>query len=56
MPVWIDVGTEDPFHNAAVHYAHEIHAQLQVWPGGHDSRYWHSHMRQYLAFYARHCA
>jgi hypothetical protein len=55
-PVWIDVGTEDPFHNAAVHYAREIHAQLHVWPGGHDSGYWHSHMRQYLAFYAQHCA
>jgi len=24
--------------------------------GGHDSGYWRSHMRQYLAFYARHCA
>jgi hypothetical protein len=55
-PVWIDVGTEDPFHNAAVHYAHEIHAQLHVWPGGHDGHYWRSHMRQYLAFYARDCA
>ena len=55
-PVWIDVGTEDPFHNAAVHYAHEIHAQLHVWPGGHDGHYWRSHMRQYLAFYARQCA
>jgi hypothetical protein len=22
----------------------------------HDLGYWHSHMRQYLAFYARHCA
>jgi hypothetical protein len=55
-PVWIDVGTEDPFHNAAVRYAHEIHAQLHVWPGGHDSAYWHAHMRQYFAFYARHCA
>jgi hypothetical protein len=48
-PVWIDVGTADPFHNAAVHYAHEIHARLHVWRGGHD-------MRQYLAFYAAHCA
>jgi hypothetical protein len=54
--VWIDVGKEDPFHNAVVHYAHEVHAQLHVWPGGHDSGYWHSHLRQYLAFYARHCA
>ena len=35
---------------------HEIHAQLHVWPGGHDSGYCHSHMRQYLAFYAAHCA
>jgi hypothetical protein len=55
-PVWIDVGAGDPFRNAAVHYAHEIHARLHVWPGGHDSGYWHSHMRQYLAFYAAHCA
>ena len=55
-PVWIDVGTADPFRKATVHYAHEIHAQLHVWPGGHDSSYWHSHMRQYLAFYAAHCA
>jgi hypothetical protein len=47
---------EDPFHNAAVHYAHEIHAQLHVWPGGHDSGYRHSHLRQYLDFYARRCA
>jgi len=54
--VWIDVGTEDPFRGVAVRYAHEIHAQLHVWPGGHDSGYWHAHMRQYLAFYARHCA
>jgi S-formylglutathione hydrolase FrmB len=54
-PVWIDVGTEDPFHDAAVAYAHEIHAQLHVWPGGHDRAYWSAHMRQYLAFYARAC-
>jgi hypothetical protein len=55
-PVWIDVGTQDPFHDAAVHYAHEIQAQPHVWPGGHDSSYWHSHTRQYFAFYAAHCA
>jgi hypothetical protein len=55
-PVWIDVGREDPFRAAAVHYAREIHAELHVWPGRHDSGYWHSHLRQYFAFYARHCA
>jgi S-formylglutathione hydrolase FrmB len=55
-PVWIDVGQDDPFHDAAVRYAHEIHAELHVSPGGHDNGYWHAHMRQYFAFYARHCA
>jgi hypothetical protein len=34
----------------------EIHAQLHVWPGGHDSSYWHSHLHRYLEFYAGHCA
>ena len=54
-PVWIDVGASDPFHDAAVAYAHKIHAQLHVWPGGHDSSYWTSHMRSYLRFYAHAC-
>jgi enterochelin esterase-like enzyme len=54
-PVWIDVGTSDPFHDAAVAYAHKVHAQLHVWPGGHETSYWRSHMRSYLRFYARAC-
>jgi Putative esterase len=53
-PVWIDVGTKDPCHDAAVHYAREIHAQLHVWPGGHDGAYWKAHMHRYFRFYARH--
>jgi Putative esterase len=55
-PVWIDVGAADPFHDAAVAYARKAHAQLHVWPGGHDHAYWSAHMRQYLAFYARACS
>jgi hypothetical protein len=44
-------------HSRLVHRdLHKIQAQLHVWPGGHDSSYWHSHMRQYFAFYAAHCA
>jgi hypothetical protein len=39
-PVWIDVGTEDPFHDAA---------------SGHDGAYWRAHMRSYFQFYARSC-
>ena len=50
------VAYEAGTHDAAVHYARKIHAQLHVWPGGHDSGYWHAHMHQYFAFYAAHCA
>jgi enterochelin esterase-like enzyme len=54
-PIWIDVGTRDPFHDAAVAYARKVHAQLHVWPGGHETSYWRSHMRSYLRFYASAC-
>jgi enterochelin esterase-like enzyme len=56
MPVWIDVGASDPFHDADVAYAREVHAQLHVWPGGHTGAYWRAHMRQYLGFFASACA
>jgi len=55
-PVWMDVGASDPFHDADVAYAHEVHAQLRVWPGGHDESYWHQHVGQYLRFFADSCA
>jgi enterochelin esterase-like enzyme len=55
-PVWIDVGTEDGFRRVAVLYAHEVHAQLHVWPGGHDGPYWRAHTGAYLRFYASACA
>jgi hypothetical protein len=55
-PLWIDVGSSDPFRATDVLYAHEIHAQLHVWPGGHDGAYWRAHVRSYLRFYAAHCS
>jgi enterochelin esterase-like enzyme len=54
-PVWIDVGSSDPFHDAAVAYARKIHAQLHVWPGAHESSYWRAHIAAYLRFYAKAC-
>jgi enterochelin esterase-like enzyme len=54
-PVWIDVGDKDPFHDAAVALARKLHITPHVWPGGHESSYWHSHMPQYLRFYAQAC-
>jgi enterochelin esterase-like enzyme len=55
VPLWIDIGTSDPFHDAAVAYAKRVHAQLHVWPGGHTGSYWRAHMRSYLRFYADAC-
>jgi enterochelin esterase-like enzyme len=57
IPIWLDVGTEDPFHAADVALAAELRAdradvQLHVWPGGHEGSYWASHWSSYLAFYA----
>jgi enterochelin esterase-like enzyme len=59
-PVWIDVGTEDPFLQADTALAHELRGDgalvaFHVWPGKHGSSYWHRHMAQYLRFYAAAC-
>jgi acetyl esterase/lipase len=61
VPVWLDVGTQDPFRQADMALAQELRsdgAQLtfHVWPGVHGPSYWHPHMRQYFGFYAKACA
>jgi pimeloyl-ACP methyl ester carboxylesterase len=56
VPVWIDVGSSDPFHDADVAFAHRVHAQLHVWPGGHETSYWRAHLAAYLRFYAQACS
>ncbi len=52
MPVWIDVGSADRFRTADVRLARELGVVLHVWPGKHGSRYWRTHMGDYLRFYA----
>jgi enterochelin esterase-like enzyme len=57
-PVWIDVGTEDPFRAADTTLAQRLQAhganiQFHVWPGGHDNTYTSAHWGAYLAFYSR---
>jgi Putative esterase len=56
-PVWVDVGSDDPFHSADVAFAQKApgDVRLRVWPGGHDDAYWNRHMAQYLRFYADAC-
>lgn len=57
-PVWLDVGSEDPFRAADTALARALSAhgaavQLHVWPGGHGEGYWRRHWGSYLGFYAR---
>lgn len=58
VPVWIDVGTADPFYRADVALAHELERQgtsvrLVVHGGGHSG--WSGRMGEYLRFYAGAC-
>lgn len=55
VPVWMDVGADDPFRAADTALARKLGATLHVWPGAHDDGYWQSHMARYLRFYANAC-
>jgi S-formylglutathione hydrolase FrmB len=57
-PIWLDVGTGDPFRNADTALARELRADganinFSVSAGGHDGAYWGAHLGAYLRFYAR---
>jgi S-formylglutathione hydrolase FrmB len=56
LNVWLDVGDRDSFKDADAALARKLSANLHVYPGGHDSAYWNSHMRTYLGFYERACS
>jgi len=58
MPVWIDVGRDDPFSRADVALARELRehgtrVRVDVHEGGHSG--WSSRMDEYIRFYARSC-
>jgi S-formylglutathione hydrolase FrmB len=52
-PVWMDVGTDDPFRAADTALARKIGARLHLWPGAHGG--WERQMARYLRFYADAC-
>ena len=59
VPVWIDVGRDDPFYEADTALARELRAHgtrvtLHVHGGGHSG--WAGRMGEYLRFYASACA
>jgi S-formylglutathione hydrolase FrmB len=58
MRIWIDVGRDDPFRDAASAYAallrkHGQDVSFHLWPGGHTFEYGNAHMGSYLRFYSR---
>ena len=63
IPVWIDTGANDWFHDADLAFARVLRSEgaavdAHVWPGRHERAYWDAHMRACLRFYARalaHC-
>jgi poly(3-hydroxybutyrate) depolymerase len=52
-PVWMDVGTDDPFRAADTALARKIGAKLRLWHGAHSG--WERQMARYLRFYADAC-
>jgi S-formylglutathione hydrolase FrmB len=57
LPVWIDGGSNDPFHDADAVFSSLLRARgvgvtYHVWPGAHTASYWEAHMAAYLDFYA----
>jgi S-formylglutathione hydrolase FrmB len=51
-PLWMDVGSADPFRAADEAFARAHGVTIHVWPGAHETSYWAAHMRDYLRFYA----
>jgi S-formylglutathione hydrolase FrmB len=56
QPLWIDLGTDDPFRDATLAYARRAGVHAHVSPGGHDTAFWDAHMAQFLRFFAHACA
>jgi len=56
MNVWLDVGDQDDFKEADAALARKLSINMRVFAGRHNSAYWNSHMRDYLAFYEHFCA
>ena len=57
LPVWIDGGAADPFHDTDAAFVHLLRGRgidvtYHVWPGAHTTSYWDAHMARYLRFYA----
>jgi pimeloyl-ACP methyl ester carboxylesterase len=55
-PLWIDLGTSDPFRAATLAYARRAHVHAHLRPGGHDASLWDAFTPKFLRFFADACA
>ena len=55
IPLWVDIGEDDPFRPGAQGFADAAGARLRVFDGGHEGGYWDAHWPDYLRFYAGAC-
>jgi S-formylglutathione hydrolase FrmB len=58
VPVWLDVGTGDPFRAADTAFATLLRhkdgpVRFHIWPGAHEQSYWRAHVGAYVHFYAQ---
>jgi S-formylglutathione hydrolase FrmB len=58
VPVWLDVGTDDPFRAADTAFAtalrrRDVSVRFHIWPGAHEQSYWRAHVDAYIRFYAQ---
>ena len=56
QPLWLAVGTSDPFYAADLEYARLAGIHPVTGAGGHDNTFWDAHMPALLRFAARACA
>ena len=56
LPLWLAVGTSDPFYSADLEYARLAGIHPVTGAGGHDSMFWNAHIGALLRFAARECA
>ena len=55
VPLFLDVGDEDPFRSGVAAFADAAGVDARYFPGNHESAYWDAHWPDYMRFYSESC-
>ena len=55
MPLYLDIGEEDPFRPGVAAFAAATGERARFFPGTHAIAYWDAHWPDYLRFYSESC-